>query len=425
LGQAVSAYPWRIKGILPMVDNALLMGPSRSGKTFECMDMIFHVMRGEAFAGRKVIPGGYVYLTYEGATGFENRLRAYLKHHEMHLGDLHSFAWLTRPPNLFASEDNVVALATEISEIAKGFRLPLAGIVIDTHNSATRGSSEVKSDDMNRIMANYDIVKEKTGAPLIIIGHTNAEGRHRGNEQFFNNIETAVLIERVYTDTKHTIEKRDDDGRAVRRGRISKQREGDDRTSWEFVLQSVKIGVDEDGDDITSMVSVEPAGHVPREVVEEYGKPRPAGFALKGNNVDVFRALLKAMDSVGKPPPPALGLPASITAVVRWTELGVEYQKTDPREQDEEHAKYRSRIKARTRRFREDLLKYNVIGIASMPDPTAVNDDVDKPRMIHYVWPTGRSVYGRGLQWPTPPKRKKEQPMLLAPGERDDDLPPI
>lgn len=420
LGQAVRAYPWRIKGILPMVDNVLLMGPSRSGKTFECLDMLMHVMKGEPFAGRKVVPGGYVYLTYEGATGFENRLRAYLKHHHMTPEDLHSFAWLTRPPNLFAGDDNVTALADEIVKISESFRLPLAGIVVDTHNSATRGSSEVKSDDMTKIMTNYDMVKEKAGAPLIIIGHTNAEGRHRGNEQFFNNIETAILIERVYTDAKHTQEKRDDDGHAIRRGVIKKQREGDDRTTWEFVLQSVKIGTDEDGDAIDSMVSVEPAGHVPREVANEAsGTARPEGFALKGNTLGVFRSLLRAIENVGKPAPAQLGLPASVGSVITWAQLGMEYKKTDPQEQDESIDKYRNRIKARTRRFREELLPYNVIGIAEMPDPADVSDGIEKPRMINFVWPTGRRVYGRGLQWPPLPKKKPENKPILAPGESD------
>lgn len=421
LGVAVRAYPWRIKGILPMNDNCLVMGPSRSGKTFEVLDMVMHVHNGQSFAGRKVVPGGFVYLTYEGATGFENRLRAYLKHHDMKPSDLHSFAWVTRPPNLFATEDNAVKLSEEIKQLAAGFKLPYAGTIVDTHNSATRGSSEIKSDDMNRIMTNYDIVKEQTGAPLIVIGHTNAEGRHRGNEQFFNNIETAILIERVYVDAKHTQERRDDDGRTVRRGRISKQREGDDRTSWEFVLEQVKIGIDEDGDDITSMVSVEPHQHVPQEVMEEGTKERPDGFYLRGNNVDVFRALLKALDTVGMIPPPELGLPPS-TRVINWAQLGAEYQKTDPREQDESLEKYRNRIKARTRRFREDLVKYNVISIAEQLDPSAINDDVDKPKKIHYVWPTGRRVYGKGLQWPPVPKKKKEQASLLAPGE--SEIPP-
>jgi hypothetical protein len=425
LGAPVRAYPWRIKGILPMNDNVLLMGPSRSGKTFECLDMLMHVMNGQPFAGRKVIPAGFIYLTYEGATGFENRLRAYLMHHGMTIDDLHSFAWLTRPPNLFASEDNVIALADEIVELAKTFKLPLGGIVVDTHNSATRGSSEVKSDDMNKIMSNYDTVKERAGAPLIVIGHTNAEGRHRGNEQFFNNIETAILVERVYTDHKKTIEKRDDNGRVVRRGKINKQREGDDRTSWEFVLESVEIGTDEDGDPITSMVSVEPAQHVPDSVVNEYqAGPKPDGFYLKGNNVDVFLALLKALDDVGKPPPPSLKLPASIPRVITWAQLGAEYKKTDPQEHDEDLSKYRNRIKARTKRFREDLRKYGVIGIQEMIDPNApsIDETVEKPKPIWYVWPTGRRVYGKGLQWPPVPKKKPEQKPLLAAGETEGGL---
>lgn len=418
LGAPAKAYPWRIKGILPMTDNAIIMGPSRSGKTFETLDMIMHVHNGEFFAGRKVTPGGYIYLTYEGATGFENRLRAYLKHRGMTVSDLHSFAWLTRPPNLFANEDNIAALIEEIKAIAAKFTLPLAGVVVDTHNSATRGSSEIKSDDMNKIMQNYDTIKDAVGAPLIVIGHTNAEGKHRGNEQFFNNIETAILIERVYTDSKKTQEKRDDNGRPIRRGRVNKQREGDDRIQWDFVLEPVQIGTDEDNEPITSMVSVEPAQHVPADVIEELRVgERPAGFFLKGHNVKVFKALLEAMKKVGHPPPPELGLPAGVDRVISWAELGIEYKKTDPQETDEDTTKYRNRIKARTKRFREDLLDYNIIGIAEMPDPRGGVVEGDKPKMIHYVWPTGKRVYGKGLQWPPVPKKKPENKPLLAPGE--------
>lgn len=406
LNAPARSYPWRIKYLVPAQDDLLIMGPSRSGKTFEALDMLMHVHFGKQFAGKKVTPGGFVYLTYEGATGFENRLRAYMIHHGISSDDLHSFAWLTRPPNLFANEDNVVGLAEEIAEISRGFRLPLAASIVDTHNSASRGSSEIKSDDINRIMANYATIRERTAAPLWIIGHTNAEGKHRGNEQFFNNIEAALLVERVQD--KHGVDQRDDDGRVRRRVRVSKQREGDDRVSWEFVLAEVKIGVDEDDDDISSMVSVEPAQKVTEGEVREHrdGYVKPDAFHLRGNNVDVFRALLKVMDARGVPPPPALGLPSGVRSVVQWHQLGSEYKKMDPQEQNEDLERYRNRIKARTRRFREDLLRYNVIGLAEMVDPGAANDDPSKPKMLHYVWPTGQRVFGKGLQWPPPAPRK-------------------
>jgi len=416
LGAPVRAYPWRIKGILPMHDNALLMGPSRSGKTFECLDMLMHMHSGEPFAGRKVIPCGSVYLTYEGATGFENRLRAYLQHYGMTAADLHSFAWVTRPPNLFASEDNAKALADEIVQMSQGFQLPLGAVVVDTHNAASRGSSEIKSEDINRILENYQTLRDLTGAPLIIIGHTNAEGKHRGNEQFFNNIETAILIERVVTDAKAKTEKRDDNGRVVRRGVIQKQREGDDRVQWEFVLEPVEIGTDEDGDPITSMVSIEPAQHVPGEVIDEHaaGRPRPEGFYLKGHDVGVFQALLKAIDTVGVPPPAHLQIPNSIGKVVKWTDLARQYRLSQPKEEGEDEAKYRGRLKARTRRFHESLVPYNVIGIMQEPGTDT-----------HWIWPTGRRVYGKGLQWPPVPKKKDPPKPILAPGESSTDPMPF
>ena len=57
-----------------------------------------------------------------------------------------------------------------------------------------------------------------------------------------------------------------------------------------------------------------------------------------------------------------------------------------------------------------------------MVDPDGVNDEPDKPpKMIHFIWPTGLRVFGKGLQWP-PITKKKEKPPLLAPGETVDDL---
>jgi len=413
LGAAVRAYPWRIKGIVPMEDNLLIMGPSRSGKTFETLDMVMHCHDGEQFAGKRVVPGGFVYLTYEGATGFENRLRAYMKHHGKTVEDLHSFAWLTRPPNLYADEENAIGLADEILKIAERFKLPLAATVIDTHNAATRGSSEIKSEDLNKIMNNYAIVKEKTGCPLWIVGHTNAEGKHRGNEIFFNNIEAALLVERVFEDGGHggkpgTKEKRDDSGRVLRRVKVNKQREGDDGLSWQFVLQKVVLGVDEDGEDITSMASVEPAQHVPESMASDERKDRPEGFMLTENNAALFKTLLKVIDGPKAiVPPAALGL-SGVGFVIHWRDLGIEYKKIIPQEEGEDGVKYRNKIVAQTKRFREALLPYNIIGIAEMPDPDHKPEEGEKQRMLHFVWPTGKRVFGKGIHWPKPPPKKKE-----------------
>ena len=405
LDAPVRAYPWRIKHIVPRDENLLIMGPSRSGKTFETLDMLMHVHDGKDYAGKKVEQGGVVYLTYEGVGGFENRLRAYLQHHGMQPNELHSFAWITRPPGLFAAEDNAKNLASEISEMVKGFRFPLAATVIDTHNAASRGSSEIKSEDIDRILSNYALIAETTGAPLWIVGHTNAEGKHRGNEQFYNNIEASLLIERVYSDEKKKIEKRDDNNRVVRRARVAKQREGDDNLSWEFVLAPVKLGVDEDGDDITSMVSVEPARAVPDDVINEGKKNRPDGYYLNGSETAIFKVLLRAIDEKGIKPPPELELPASVTRVVSTLELGKEYRKGEPKADGESADKYKNRTGSALNRFKKALGNVGVVGVRQAVEGGE-----------HYIWPTGRRVFGKGLQWPRqdyqPKRRAPEKPII-------------
>lgn len=413
LGAPARAYPWRIKNIVPRNDNMLIMGPSRSGKTFEALDMLMHVHDGETFAGRKVEQGGAIYLTYEGATGFENRLRAYLTHKNKRPEDLHSFAWLTRPPGIFASEDNVTALAEEIAKIAEGFAVPLACTVVDTHNAATRGSSEIKTEDINKILERYDAIAQRTGAPLWIVGHTNSLGKHRGNEVFFNGIEATLLVERVFVDTgsrtKAAVEKRDDDGRVIRRVRVDKQREGDDHLSWEFILKPVEIGRDEDGDPITSMVSVEPSRAVAREETREVARDKPEGFSLSAIEADLFKLLLKALRDSGETPAKELKAPGSVARVIKWADFGVAYKATVPQEDDETAEKYRNRIKGRLSRFRQDMSRYGIIGIDKLitkdePTGEVVNE-------VSFIWPTGKTVHGPGLGvWPKP--KKKDEPIV-------------
>jgi hypothetical protein len=415
-----SAYPWRIKHLVPMNDDVLIMGPSRSGKTFEALDMTMHCHFGKPFANKKVIECGMVYLTYEGASGFENRLRAYLLHHGLKDSDLHSFAWITRPPGLYASEDNVVALSEEINELAKGFRNPLGFTVVDTHNSATRGSSEIKSEDIDKILTRYQILKEKTVAPLWIIGHTNADGKHRGNEQFFNGIETALLVQRVQehkSGSKQLVDMRDDEGRVRRRVSVNKQREENDGVSWDFVLDKVKIGVDDDGDDITSMVSIEPAERMPEnaEELSGDGKGRPSGVWLNDTQVSQFQALLRAIEEVGEVPPAELQLPKSVARVITTGALGKEWRKKVPQGDGEEYAKYMARTKQALRRFAE-LTNKKIIGIDQIDRSTADNKNI-----VHFVWPTGRIVRGRGFTWPVQSKKKESPKPLLAPGEDEKD----
>ncbi len=394
------SYRWLVKGVVPSGAAVLIIGRSGSGKSFGTFDLGMHVARGIDYRGRRVARAGVVLCCYEGGQGLSLRMRAYAKANNVSLDSL-PFAGLTRPPNLFAVEENIDALADEIGQLADEWKrqhgVGLGAVVLDTHNAATRGSSEIKSDDVSLILGRYDKLRQKTGAGLWIIGHTNTEGRHRGSELIANGIETTLRVELV--EQKGVGVLRDDDHRPRHRIYVEKQREGQDGIEWEFVLPQITIGIDEDGDPQTSCVAQLPNRHVEEERRDQ--QPRkamqvpPGSFHLKQHEVMLFRALLKALSDGGHAPPPSLGLPASIPRVVTYAELSAAYKSLVPSDEGADagaEKRYRNTIKSQLRRARDQMLNYRVIGIERVGAEEGG---------YHVVWPTGRAVFGQGLQWPS------------------------
>lgn len=403
-------YEYLIKGVIPMGEPVLIIGRTQSGKSFETIDMAMHIavpvkpqgyqggpLMGRDFAGRRTRHGGVVYCAYEAGKGFRKRMNAYHKHHGLGLDGI-PFTVLTRPVDLFSSDENIENLCDEIIALSERWDVPLSVVVIDTHNSATPGSSEVKSEDISTIIKRYRRIMERTGAGLWIVGHTNTEGRHRGNEQLANTIETVIEIGRQ--EDKSGDPFRDDDGRPVRRATVLKQREGEDRFHWDFVLKQVEIGRDEDGEPVTSCVSTEPRRERQAEVdrkEDRRKKPEGGGFWLKTDNqLKFFQALIRAMDGKSIPTPGSLNLPASVPKVVKWADVGIEYRRLVPIEEDEKPAVYRDRIKKRIKDVRELMLTYGVIGIDQIKG-------ADGSEGFHVVWPTGRRVAGANFDWPAKP----------------------
>jgi hypothetical protein len=398
--QSTKTYQWLIKHVIPLGESVLMIGRSGCGKSFTAFDMGMHVARGIEYRGRKVKRMGVILLCYEGGVGVSLRMQAYAQANDIKPGAI-PFAALTRPPNVYASEENIEALAAEIIEVTKSWTVPLGVIIVDTHNAATRGSSEIKSEDVSLILNRYESLRAKTGAGLWIIGHTNTEGRHRGNEQIANGIETTLRVELV--EQKGVGLLRDDDGRVRHRVVVEKQREGQDKIDWEFVLPQIILGTDEDGDPITSCVA-----RLPNRTVEEEshrdddrqgkqtGNRDPSKhFRLRGPEVVFFRAMLKALADGGMAPPAGLQLPPSVQRVITYAELAAAYKSLVPYDESNDEKgriRYRERIKTRLRRARETLQTYRVIGLDEVKDPKGD---------YHVLWPTGRPVIGAGFTWPS------------------------
>lgn len=319
-------YEFIIDDLIPERQVVVLMGDSGTGKSFLAFAMTMSLARGVPFFGRRVIrPMGVIWCAYEAADGASARMRAYREHHGLKLEPL-PFGALEHPLPIWPNEPNGSLLINEIEGITSEHfgSSGLGAIVVDTYNAATPGASEIDSEVVSRIRTYFHRVVAKTGATLIIVGHTNSSGKHRGNEQLTNNVDTIIKVSmKTRLDGREIVQLKDDDGREIRTMKVVKQREGRRGAEFDFVLAAVKDGTkNRYGDDRTSCVVVPFGGSAsPSPVAGNRGQK------LTHERTVILQALRTAIEDHGEPTPATLNLPRSIARVVnakRWKEIYIQ-----------------------------------------------------------------------------------------------------
>jgi RecA-family ATPase len=133
-------------------------------------------------------------------------------------------------------------LAT-MREAEKRFECDVGLIVIDTYAKgiAAGGGDEDKARDQNQVLANLRRLHERKALHIAIVGHTGKDETRgaRGSNAHVADVDVMVQITVSGTVKTATVIKGND------------QPEG---PLTAFRLESVKLGVDDDGDDITTAV---------------------------------------------------------------------------------------------------------------------------------------------------------------------------
>lgn len=295
-------YEYMIKGVLTENEISMLLGESQSGKSFIAIDIAMAVARGEPWFGRQTRRGGVIYQAGESATGVRRRrFPAYRKKFDVAKDPL-DVVLLERPVDFYSSDEQVDQFIDECKFWATRFKDPLKLIIIDTFNKATPGANENDGKDMGMVLARCDRVRVATGAHVMLVHHLNAGGnKARGHTSLFGNVENVVTVRKV-PDSK------DQSGRQVREWVISKCKDGEDGTGEKFVLHGVEIGVDADGDKITSCVVGRPEGGAP--VPDD-----PSGIVIAGFNATILRTIYDAIKTKGILAPAELGLARGAVAI--------------------------------------------------------------------------------------------------------------
>jgi AAA domain len=279
-----------IKGLIPRVGLTVIWGPPKCGKSFWTLDAFMHIAIGRQYRGRRVQQGPVVYLAPEGAHGFGARIEAYRQRHLSAHKKLVPFYLVPGRLDLIKDHPELIKCTQEQLNGAQ----PVA-VVIDTLNRSLNGS-ESKDEDMAAYVQAADRIREVFGCAVIVIHHCGInDQRPRGHTSLTGAADAQLAV------------RRDASGNVVVEVEYMKDgAEGDIIVSR---LERVEVGIDNDGDVMSSCVLV-PVEGVAQNTAKQ-GKRSQLSKAAK----TALRALVEAVDECGAVPPASNHIPAGVCTV--------------------------------------------------------------------------------------------------------------
>lgn len=234
LASTMRPAAWAIKDILPAQGRGAIYGASTAAKGFYALNMLLPVANGEPWQGHRTKQMPVVIVNLEGAASYPNRLKAYEAKHGAIKGPVFV---LNGSPFLLTDDAQIEALAAAIEATGAA-----GGIVlIDTLSRAGGAFDENSSEGMGAVLAGAEKLQQRVGGLVLLVHHVGKDASKglRGHSSLFASLDCAIEINREGD---------------LRSWRVAKSKDGEDGIGGQFRLEIVEVGVDEDGDPITSCV---------------------------------------------------------------------------------------------------------------------------------------------------------------------------
>ena len=230
---------WLADQAIPMKSITMLFGDSNVGKTFLALHLANCARRGAPFLGRETRQCDVLYLFGEGAEGLSGRLKAYKDNHEP--SDL-DIAIAVKVPNLFA-DAKAAEKVIEMAKLAfKSSGADVGLIVIDTLQVASSGGNISEQKDMNLVFEKLRRLIDELDVAIVITHHgSKADPKNmRGSLTLREAADAVWFVEQKGTGLALTPDKLRDASKA--------------NNAMAARLQVVQIGLDENGNDVTSCI---------------------------------------------------------------------------------------------------------------------------------------------------------------------------
>jgi hypothetical protein len=290
-----TARRYLVKGLIPYPGLTVSWGPPKSGKSFWVLDVTLRVALGWDYRGRRVHQGPVVYCCFEGQSGIMARVEAFRQ--EFLSEQTEDVPFYLQPLTLDLVKDH-----DELIDLIEHCCIRPVVVVLDTLNRSLKGS-ESSDQDMTAYVRAADVIRDTFNCSVIVVHHCGLrEDRPRGHTSLTGAADAQLEVKR---DTLGNI--------FVTVEWMKDGVEGDTIASR---LKAVEVGVDDDGEPITSCVVVD---------TEAQKAKVKKGKTLGTRDTICHAALQQAIIEGSEKPPASNQIPANIRVVTRslWKKYAV------------------------------------------------------------------------------------------------------
>ncbi|MFK4623868.1 AAA family ATPase [Bradyrhizobium diazoefficiens] len=314
-----TANRYVVKGILLNASLVVVWGEPKCGKSFFVFDMTAHVAAGWEYRGHRVKQCPVIYFALEGKEGFAARVEAFRRVHDE--ADIPFYLSADRIVLPQHGPAIVQSIRDQFPDVRPGI------VVLDTLNRSIEGS-ENSPEDMGAYVRAADAIREAFSCVVIVIHHCGVNGeRPRGHTSLTGAADAQIAV------------KRDAAGNIV--ATVECMKDGPQGEEIVSRLEQVTVGIDEDGDPITSCI------------IQPVHDGAVRAKAMTGQAARALQILRDCLSSRDELTAPTLNLPAG-TRVVREDTWRTECYARMHSEDTDQSLKQKSFVRARKKLLAEN-----------------------------------------------------------------------
>ena len=240
--------PSLIKGLLPRNGIAFIGGQSGAGKTFVAIDMAAALATGQSFFGKRVKEKvGVVFIAGEGAETIQPRLT--IARMARNIEGTLPISWTAIIPD-FTKPDEVKAFINRLKQksvwMQERYGVRMGAVVIDTLAAVFALQDENDNSEAAKVIRALKVIGEALDVLMIPIHHygKGAETGLRGASAWRAGCDAVLSIMAERNNITGVVS-----GHTLA---LAKSRVGEEGPVGAFGLRTMLLGVDEDGDELTS-----------------------------------------------------------------------------------------------------------------------------------------------------------------------------